>query len=66
MKNVYWLFILFFIISSDCLAITLSQPVKIGEIIYRGGLDLRGATSIKDFSTVKRPGIYDRGVASFQ
>ena len=65
MKNVYWLFILFFIISSDCLAITLSQPVKIGEIIYRGGLDLRGATSIKDFSTVKRPGIYDRGVASF-
>ena len=53
------------IFSADCFAMTFSQPVKIGEIVYRGGLDITGATNIKDYSTVKRFGLYDKGIARF-
>lgn len=65
MKKFFVILIWLAMITSNCFAMSFSQPVKIGEIGYRGGLDFTGATSIKDYSTVKRQGIYNKGIARF-
>ena len=56
-------------ITSEVFAMTLSQPVKIGEISYNasptGGVEIVGATNIKNYSTVKNPRCYGKGIARF-
>lgn len=61
-KNLFCLTLMLMIIASNCFAMSFSQPVKIGEIGYRGGLDIKGATSIKDYSTVKDRGFMIRAL----
>ena len=65
MKKFFLILATWIIFSSNCFAMTFSQPIKIGEIIYRGGLDITGATNIKDYSSVKRTRLYDKGIARF-
>lgn len=64
-KILFCLTSMLLIITSNCFAMSFSQPVKIGEIGYRGRLDFTGATSIKDYSIVKRQGLYGKGIARF-
>ena len=52
-KNLFCLTLtlILMIITSNCFAMSFSQPVKIDEIIYRW-TGHHGATNIKDYSTV--------------
>ena len=48
---------------------SFSQPVKIGSISYNGapngGVEIIGATNIKNYSTVKNSRYYGKGIARF-
>ena len=57
------------IFSSNCFAMTFSQPEKIGTVGYsaapNGGVEIVGATNIQNYSSVKNSHYYGKGVARF-
>ena len=69
MKKIFGILTALIIFSSNCLAMTFSQPIKIGEISYNagpnGGVEIIGATNIKNYSTVQNPRFYGKGIARF-
>lgn len=69
MKKIFGLIVTLMMISANCFAMTFSQPVKIGSVSVAGGpsdgIKIDGATSIKDFSTVKNVKGYTKGIARF-
>ena len=69
MKNFLVILGAMLIFSTNCFAMTFSQPIKIGEISVAGGprdgIIIVGATSIKDYSTQKKSGSYMKGMAVF-
>lgn len=69
MKKFFLILFALAIFSSNCFAMTFSQPVKIGEVSYNGsptgGVEIVGATSIKNYSTAKNSRFYGKGIALF-
>ena len=69
MKKIFVMLMIFLTITSNAFAMTLSQPVKIGEISVAGGpqdgIKIDGATTIRDYSTKKESGNYKKGYAIF-
>lgn len=68
-KKFFVILIWLAMISPNCFAMTFSQPVKIGEVSYNaapnGGVEIVGATNIKNYSTVKNSRYYGKGIARF-
>ena len=69
MKKIFGILFALAIFSSNCFAMTFSQPVKIGEVSYNGsptgGVEIVGATSKKNYSTSKNSAYYGKGIALF-
>ena len=73
MKKFLGLLVMFMIISSNCLAMTFSQPVEIGSVggTPQGGFSIKGAsynngTSYKNGQLDKEWGkLYEKGIARF-
>lgn len=69
MKKIFWILATLIIFSSNCVSMSFSQPVKIGEVSYNaapnGGVEIVGATNIKNYSTVKNSRCYGKGIALF-
>lgn len=61
-KKFFVILIWLAMISPNCFAMSFSQPVKIGEVSYNGapngGVEIVGATNIKNYSTVKNSRYY--------
>ncbi len=68
-KILFCLNLMLLIITSNCFAMTFSQPVKIGEVSYNaapnGGVEIIGAKNIKNYSAVKNSRYYSKGIAHF-
>lgn len=69
MQKIFLVLVILLMITSNVFAMTLSQPTKIGEISVAGGpqdgIKISGATTVKDYSTIKKSGNYKKGYAIF-
>ena len=69
MRKIIEVLVILLLFSSSSYAMTMAQPVKIGEIGVAGGpqdgITIKGATTIKDYSTTKKSGNYKKGYAIF-